>query len=540
MKNILLIAIAVLSLSACSDYIEEENLSNENANYYGTEAGFNLLVNANYGQLRNIYGRDAYMFCAGTDLYAVGQGRGTEPEGLSQYTQLNSSSQGIDELYQACYQAIRTANTGLYYGDIVENNEGIDVSTLTGEIKYLRANAYFLLVQSFGGVGLVTEYSEIPVLSFDRNSAEEVYNQIILDLTDALNTVADGAYMGRVNKRAVQHLLAKVYLTRAYESFGDSGDFATAASYAEDAIAGQALSPSFTDLWFPQEDNTNDFDPEILFSVQFDPSSVSVDPTGLGHKQANWFSSYLGGSEVAGDAPWRSYTLLATDFALSLFIEEDERYDATFMTEALWRYYGHFDGNNPTGRVRHYYVPQWVTQPEIDAYIAQNPETEIHLYGTYGAGVVSSDYQTIPAKKFDDPLAPFENDARVSTRDIVLSRLGDTYLIAAEAYLATNPGMGLNRLNAVRERAGLTTPLSTYDIDDLLDERARELFGEYHRWFDLKRTGKLVERASLYNYLIDQGNFAGANGQLKILRPIPQSALDLNQGNNYPQNPAYQ
>ncbi|WP_245896438.1 RagB/SusD family nutrient uptake outer membrane protein [Flavobacterium sediminis] len=160
--------------------------------------------------------------------------------------------------------------------------------------------------------------------------------------------------------------------------------------------------------------------------------------------------------------------------------------------------------------------------------------------GTYGAGVVSSDYQTIPARKFDDPTALYASNKRVSTRDIILSRLGETYLIAAEAYLNTNPALGLQKLNDVRARAGLTTPLASYDIDTILDERARELFGEYHRWFDLKRTGKLVERAAAYNYLIETSYFNGANGELKILRPIPQSAIDLNQNNDFPQNPAYQ
>lgn len=54
-----------------------------------------------------------------------------------------------------------------------------------------------------------------------------------------------------------------------------------------------------------------------------------------------------------------------------------------------------------------------------------------------------------------------------------------------------------------------------------------------------KRTGKLVERASKYNFLIKQSNFNGNNGQLKILRPIPQAAIDLNQNSNFKQNPAY-
>ena len=65
------------------------------------------------------------------------------------------------------------------------------------------------------------------------------------------------------------------------------------------------------------------------------------------------------------------------------------------------------------------------------------------------------------------------------------------------------------------------------------------MLGEYHRWFDLKRTGKLVERASAYHMLIEESNFVGNGGELKILRPIPQAALDLNQNQDFHQNPAY-
>ncbi len=170
--------------SSCSDYLEEENLSNETAeSFYTTETGFESLVNANYAQLREIYGDEAFMFASGTDLYA--QGRTEEPPGLSQYTQLNASSGGVDHIYNTAYEAIQIANTALYYSDLTEQSS--TVSTRVGEIKYLRANAYFLLVQTYGGVGLVTEFIDSPVLEFDRNSAEEVYNLIITDLNDALD-----------------------------------------------------------------------------------------------------------------------------------------------------------------------------------------------------------------------------------------------------------------------------------------------------------------------------------------------------------------
>jgi len=164
---------------------------------------------------------------------------------------------------------------------------------------------------------------------------------------------------------------------------------------------------------------------------------------------------------------------------------------------------------------------------------------DYHPYETTYAQIVSGDWETIPLKKFDDPTAPFGTSS--STKDIILSRLGDTYLLAAEAYLQSgDAATGLQRLNVVRQRAGVAdATLAEFDIDYLLDERGRELFGEYHRWFDLKRTGKLVERASLHHPLVEEANFNGAGGELKILRPIPQSALDLNQNKDFPQNPAY-
>ena len=146
-------------------------------------------------------------------------------------------------------------------------------------------------------------------------------------------------------------------------------------------------------------------------------------------------------------------------------------------------------------------------------------------------------------KKFDDPaLTTPSSTGPVSTRDIIVSRLADTYLIAAEAYLkAGNPGVGLARLNTVRTRAGVPSATSAeFNINYILDERGREMLGEYNRWFDLKRTGTLVTRAVQYNYKITNASqFNGNGGNQKILRPIPQTVLDLNQNKNFPQNPAY-
>jgi starch-binding outer membrane protein, SusD/RagB family len=550
-KIIASLVIGLLTFSSCSDFLEEENLSNVGTEAsYTTPTGFEALVNGNYSQLREIYGNEPWLFVAGTDLYA--EGRNTEPIGLAEYTQLTPSTSKVDYLYKQCYVAIQRANMGIYYAGKIKPSTTLSATTIAarqGELKFLRANAYFLLVQTYGGVSLITDYNPSPQLTFDRNSAQEVYAFIIKELEDSLAALSTTAYTGRVTKRAALDLLAKIYLTRGYESFAGTTDFAKAADYADQAIAGQALTLQPADLWKPG----NDMNAETIFSVQFDASSVSSNPQLAGNAQGSYFSSYLGGSEVAGKAPYRTYTLLPTAHAIGLYEQGDKRWDATFMNTVYARYYDFFDvANKSTLKITHFYEPKWFTPADKTAYLATNaanlstsPVFQYHAYGTYAAKAgLNSDYQTIPVKKFDDPKAPFATNAaspRVSTRDLVISRLSDAYLIAAEAYFKLGDiPTALARLNTVRTRAGVTLAVAgDLTIDYVLDERARELLGEYNRWFDLKRTGKLIERASLYNYKIQQSNFDGKGGEKKILRPIPQEAIDLNQNKNFPQNPAY-
>ncbi|UUF13728.1 MULTISPECIES: RagB/SusD family nutrient uptake outer membrane protein [Flavobacterium] len=555
-KIIIILGIAALSLNSCSNYIEEESLSNVPADAtYKTASGYQLLINTNYAWLKSIYGGNPWLFEAGTDMYA--EGRTPEPAGLSQYALLIPSSDNVADLYTPCYQLIQSVNKAVYYSTITEQTANLN--TLVGEAKFLRAQAYFLLVQTYGGVPIVNENITTPVLSFHRNTAEEVYTQIISDLDTALASVGTNSYSttGKVNKRAVNDLLAKVYLTRGYETFGKADDFAKAAAYADAAIGGQTLALAFDQLFKPG----NDLNAETIFSVQYDKASTSTDPTKLGNNQFYYFSSYLGGAETG--APLRSYNLCPTDYALGLYEKGDKRWEGTFMTEILEGpettngvtknvlYYPYYRSTNPASlKVRHFYEPKWFTPADRAAWETANAARKsatfvYHPWGEYSAAhtlIKNLDCYTIPVKKFDDPdpTTP-SSTGPVSTRDIIVSRLGETYLIAAEAYLkAGQPGTGLDRLNEVRRRAGVANAtLAEFNIDYILDERGRELLGEYKRWFDLKRTGTLVARASAHNYKIKAANFVGVGGQLKILRPIPQVALDLNQNKDFPQNPGY-
>ncbi|HCO66400.1 MAG TPA: RagB/SusD family nutrient uptake outer membrane protein, partial [Dysgonomonas sp.] len=162
---------------------------------------------------------------------------------------------------------------------------------------------------------------------------------------------------------------------------------------------------------------------------------------------------------------------------------------------------------------------------------------------TYNAAMGGDVYGVASVRKFDDPASLFSTNS--STRDVVLARVGETYLVAAEAYFkAGNSGKALERINEVRRRAalpGYDLQISESDlsIDFILDERGRELAGEYHRWMDLKRTGKLIEYCVKYNpEITGEDFFKGTDGQNKILRPIPRDAIDLNHA-DVQQNPGY-
>jgi starch-binding outer membrane protein, SusD/RagB family len=122
-------------------------------------------------------------------------------------------------------------------------------------------------------------------------------------------------------------------------------------------------------------------------------------------------------------------------------------------------------------------------------------------------------------------------------------------LLSAEAHLkAGNATTAADRYTAVRARAidfsksptGLDPDARTASditIDDILDERARELAGENHRWFDLKRTKTLYERTIKYNLRADQaGNLAADNTDMYYLRPIPRAEIERT---NIEQNPGY-
>ncbi len=547
MKRIYYILAAVLSITAmtaCSSFIDQDNKGNiDQPSYYTTEEGFKSLSNASYSVLRTLFGGDPWLYVCGTDLFA--SGRTSTPVGLGTYgTSFTEANAEVNTFYTNYYKAISLANDVIYWG-----GETAQKAQLVAEARGMRAFYYFMLVQQFGGVPLMVERNASSITEVPRASADEVYKFIINELTDlsgssALLDRATGSNFGRFDKRAASHFLAKAYLTRGYESFGSPSDFTAAKEAADKAIGGMTLSTPFATLF----DMKNEQNEEIIFSVQYNVATVEKETDG--NRQQAHFGAYLDGSEKGHK--YTSSTLTPTLRMHEVFASspQDERYDATFMQELRQSYWDFYDeAKKNTSAVTYYYAPPWASDDaSIAAWRAELPsranaivvpmlEEGPNISGkvtAYNSKMREDVYGVASFRKFDDTERKGTFSQTASMHDIFLARVGETYLIAAEALIkAGRPAEALTYINAVRNRAKATPAIeSDMTIDYILDERARELAGEYHRWADLRRTGKIAEYAERYNPDIP----SGAVGE-KTLRPIPLAARELNPA--LTQNPGY-
>ena len=523
----------LLVLSGCSDYLEEENPSSATAeNFYVTNRGYEALINSAYSTLRDIYGPTPYIFSAGTDLFFGAHQ--DAPEALTQYETLTPGNPQVGDFFQSLYESIQVQNTALHYAGITEDFP--ELESRIGEARFLRAYYYFLLVRSFGDVTLVTEMVDEPITHFERTPAADVYDFIIEELEAAIEELPDSqSDYGRVTKRAAQHMLAKVYLTRGYEEYGSSADFQQAASYADAAIAGQELNIPFSELF----GRGNEVNEEVLFSVQYDQASL------LNGGAHNWDTPWGPLVQGAGEGVSKKNMLHPTEFLFTAFPDYDSRFEGTFLNVRTSPYVGYYLEPENTPVV--YYFPRTEEQlANVEEWRAENPETRsdaqiVPLSERWWEATNQDDYPAL--NKFDR----IQNSEVSFTHDLYLARLGETYLLAAEAYYQLGElDRAVERINEVRTRAAtpgfeeeMMITASDVDLNFILDERARELAGEGHRWFALKRTGRLVERTIRYNPQINsESQFMGNNGALKILRPIPLGAISLDEG-EYPQNPAY-
>lgn len=544
------ILICMMLFSACNDYIEEDIFSGITSENFITEDNADQLVVGIYTQVREVYRRYEYKFF-GTDIF-TSKNDVTSISALNDYVGIQAGD--TDNFWSRNYDVVAKANTAINrYENQISWSDGRLNERAYGiaQARALRALAFFNLVQQYGGVVIDLEEPVTIRSDYTRSTEEETYNQIIADLEAAIPDLEDTPEPGRFSKRAAQHVLAEVYLTRAYTTFGSSADYTTAAALAESAIGGYDIrSQTFAEV-FAYDNQVND---EVLFAAQWGAEGNAENKNNNKHALFMYQVANLPGiNRTTTPYGFSNYGAMPTPFYYSLFADNDDREDATIHRalladgDAVWTnlegdvildnivagdtivYFPKvaLDAADLTERLDRY----WVYQP--DQYLWGRPDDIPGVNYTYSRNPELTNFPIF--KKFDDE--DF-NEETEGARDTFIFRVAETHLIAAEAYLeAGNSSSALTHINRVRERAtGVANEYTSVTIDDILNERALELAGEDNRWAVLKRTGKLEERIELYNpHVVDHGAFDSAT---HLLRPIPNQELTLSP-DTMTQNPNY-
>lgn len=569
MKKILysvaLAACCMGTMTSCSDFLDASNKSNVTAKQsFATKEGLNNLVNNAYQHLQNVYAAPLFTSCfsAGTDMYA--DARNKMNEALNTYETLTPENTDIKNLYTYLYSGIRAANSVSYYAQTAQVDDKTK-GQLIGEARVLAAYEYYLLVNNFGGVPIMKDFLTTADTGYPKSSAEDVYAYIISELEDVISknvllasTATKGG--GRISQETAKAILAKTYLSAAWD-LNKQEYFSKAAALADEVIAGRRLTTPFAKLW--KADGSGDDNEEFLWDVEYDLATANNTTSG-GTEWSGYYCNYLGGNEDNIKATTSSY--VPTLYALHCFKKGDLRYDATFMKElpdinkgnaagtGYWTWYK--NGESLVGKpVTRYYSAWYETDADFEAWKAIDPANRANTYripmdsqskeaqNMDGRDMEYYDNQQLvygssPCKKFDDSKTA-KTEKNTCYRDIHIITLPEMYLVAAEAYLKAgdNP-KALARLNEVHQRAGLSALTGTITIDDILDENACENFGNEARWMDLRRTQTLVTRCTKYNH--EMGDKAAQYIGKKLLRPIPQAAIDANdQLTLADQNPGY-
>ena len=569
MKKILysvaLAACCMGTMTSCSDFLDASNKSNVTAKQsFATKEGLNNLVNDAYQHLQNVYAAPLFTSCfsAGTDMYA--DARNKMNEALNTYETLTPENTDIKNLYTYLYSGIRAANSVSYYAQTAQVDDKTK-SQLIGEARVLAAYEYYLLVNNFGGVPIMKDFLTTADTGYPKSSPEDVYAYIISELEDVISknvlqasTATKGG--GRISQETAKAILAKTYLSAAWD-LNKQDYFSKAAALADEVIAGRKLTTPFAKLW--KADGSGDDNEEFLWDVEYDLATANNTTSG-GTEWSGYYCNYLGGNEDNIKATTSSY--VPTLYALHCFKKGDQRYDATFMKElpdinkgnaagtGYWTWYK--NGESLVGKpVTRYYSAWYETDADFEAWKAIDPANRANTYripmdsqskeaqNMDGRDMEYYDNQQLvygssPCKKFDDSKTA-KTEKNTCYRDIHIITLPEMYLVAAEAYLKAGVNeKALERLNEVHQRAGLPALTGTITIDDILDENACENFGNEARWMDLRRTQTLVTRCTKYNH--EMGDKAAQYIGKKLLRPIPQAAIDANDKLTLAdQNPGY-
>lgn len=518
MKSIyqLLILFFVTGISSCDDFLDEGNPPTSiSVDYiYSTPLGFEVGVNALYNLQRsnNVpsdYGDELWsnvFFYTGTDLCHA---RAWNIPYDGRFNALNFPA----SKWKQSYQIIDRATALISAAPQIEMDEE-KKNTLLAQAKVIRAELYFDLIRMYDNI-LLDTIATTPQNAFDSIKYEiadpsQVYALIDSDLDFAIDHLDWEVPSGRYGQGVARHIRGKSAMWQ--------GDWSQAVQQFDSIVK----SGSYQLLSNPADVFSGDRNhAESLLTYQFDLESGGVDSLagGAWHVFPGLFNART--YEMVGlrvrDVESGGQSLgwyYPNNYLLSLYDQANDR------------------------RFKAYYYPIELTVNDPDS-------------PRFGEAFDTDDYSNQyreyhwSLKKFDDPEKPLFSDRSYS--NVIYYRYAEVLLLGAEAHWqlsnknSTDP-MALDYINRVIERAygNDLHNLTSFTLDDYLEESARELAFEKNRWFLLKRLGKLVERVNLYHTSgSNQGNEAINPMSAHMTRlPIPQSQLDL-MGDDFPQNTGY-
>lgn len=573
-------------LQGCSDWLREEDSSKLTYNYYSTEKGIDAALVSVYSYMRwGAKERSDMMNELGVDLFTEARDGGTR-ESFNRYESgfMNPSLKVLYQFWENHYQAISTANIALQKVNESQELSESKKNSSIGELLFLRAYFYYDLVQHFGKIPLETQGNFEVRTDYKRASVADVYKQIITDLRTAESLLPIAlANKGKADKYAVAHLLAKVYLTRASAETDIRGmqptDLDSCLYYSESVLPENGgthkLMDNFADLW----NMKNMGNSEVIYAVQFTSNPLFNGDGNQFHLHWNAAMYEKQPGMIRDVENGRPYGMIRpTDKTLlTLF---DRKNDSRFYKSFKMVFYANNPKTLPKWEELSYNGQVYFTPDPSKGQIAGSRKIELGdtaiYFSVHKCGLTPNTmemrqylanfkYVYMPYEMHDiegnpvllkhlDPTRPDKN-TKEGSREWVRMRLGETYLIAAEAAgRKGNYELAAKYINVIRKRAAwadgevkapqywkeeggeMNDTECTYDQikvtpDDLkgdfvtfiLDERGRELLGEICRWEDLVRCGVLYDWVMKFN---KEAKAAGTMRPFHKLRPIPQNHID--------------
>lgn len=558
------IALSFIAVSCSENFLDEKPFSSYSSESLNDADGIEALLKGlyyNFGELYTWSSRQGWNCCwqVGTDVCSPGHVEGVEI-GFYNYDELNSENDAVNYLWSQSYLVINNANNILK--TIGENGDPAKIA----EARFFRGYIYDQLVTFYGAVPLLTEPTTSARTNYERTPVSKINEQIEQDLiyaaahlpsikstvteTRANNAMAMQAlatYYLRVNEPAKAELeLDSIFLTHDYSLI--------TSRYGIDK---NKKGDYFHDMFIYGNQRRSQGNTEAIWIFELDYNAkVAGGYTNAPQQRRVWVPSYH-------NVPGMTYSVF--DESLGSNVSEYGGRGNGRIRPSNWvKYQLYKDGdmrNSEYNITRQFYYnsPGYVDTIGIDSQgfrVGKNDPTAVKIKVVHeGDSVVIARGDTImsmyPYTRKWDSFDPNDTWGWACVKDIPIMRLGETYLLRAEARFKQGNTQGAaDDINVLRDRAFKEARIRTgnpdlgkvsasdINMDFILDERARELFAEENRRYTLVRTGTLVERAALNTESTIVGKITGLDNH-NLLLPIPLSEIKLNNGAKWEQNPGY-